>query len=315
MLKDFFYFTKTERRGILVLVALVAGILFISQLLSFFISTDASPLEDRETFEREYAEFRSSLKEEKVRSFPYDSADKIQNKFSRRMVKLVEFDPNTVDSATFVSLGLPPWMARNILRYRAKQGRFRRPEDFRKIYGLTEEQYLTLSPYIRIANADSELIKKDTAKEVTVRLLTESKEKRDIVAKYKPGTVIDLNRADTAELKKIPGIGSGIARRIVDYRRKLGGFYRVEQLGEIHLKVNKLRQWFSIDTTLIHPLPINEASVERMMRHPYLNFYQAKAIWEHRRKNGDIGSLKELSLYEEFSTEDLERLKAYIRLD
>ncbi len=315
MLKDFFYFTKTERRGILVLVALVAGILFISQLLSFFISTDASPLEDRETFEREYAEFRSSLKEEKVRSFPYDSADKIQNKFSRRMVKLVEFDPNTVDSATFVSLGLPPWMARNILRYRAKQGRFRRPEDFRKIYGLTEEQYLTLSPYIRIANADSELIKKDTAKEVTVRLLTESKEKRDIVAKYKPGTVIDLNRADTAELKKIPGIGSGIARRIVDYRRKLGGFYRVEQLGEIHLKVNKLRQWFSIDTTLIHPLPINEASVERMMRHPYLNFYQAKAIWEHRRKKGDIGSLKELSLYEEFSTEDLERLKAYIRLD
>lgn len=297
------------------LVVLVAGILFISQLLSFFISTDASPLEDRETFEQEYAEFRSSLKEEKVRSFPYDSADKIQNKFSRRMVKLVEFDPNTVDSATFVSLGLPPWMARNILRYRAKQGRFRRPEDFRKIYGLTEEQYLTLSPYIRIANADSELIKKDTAKEVTVRLLTESKEKRDIVAKYKPGTVIDLNRADTAELKKIPGIGSGIARRIVDYRRKLGGFYRVEQLGEIHLKVNKLRQWFSIDTTLIHPLPINEASVERMMRHPYLNFYQAKAIWEHRRKKGDIGSLKELSLYEEFSTEDLERLKAYIRLD
>lgn len=315
MWKDFFYFTKTERRGILVLVVLVAGILFISQLLSFFISTDASPLEDRETFEQEYAEFRSSLKEEKVRSFPYDSADKIQNKFSRRMVKLVEFDPNTVDSATFVSLGLPPWMARNILRYRAKQGRFRRPEDFRKIYGLTEEQYLTLSPYIRIANADSELIKKDTAKEVTVRLLTESKEKRDIVAKYKPGTVIDLNRADTAELKKIPGIGSGIARRIVDYRRKLGGFYRVEQLGEIHLKVNKLRQWFSIDTTLIHPLPINEASVERMMRHPYLNFYQAKAIWEHRRKKGDIGSLKELSLYEEFSTEDLERLKAYIRLD
>lgn len=315
MWKDFFYFTKTERRGILVLVALVAGILFISQLLSFFISTDASPLEDRETFEQEYAEFRSSLKEEKVRSFPYDSADKIQNKFSRRMVKLVEFDPNTVDSATFVSLGLPPWMARNILRYRAKQGRFRRPEDFRKIYGLTEEQYLTLSPYIRIANADSELIKKDTAKEVTVRLLTESKEKRDIVAKYKPGTVIDLNRADTAELKKIPGIGSGIARRIVDYRRKLGGFYRVEQLGEIHLKVNKLRQWFSIDTTLIYPLPINEASVERMMRHPYLNFYQAKAIWEHRRKKGDIGSLKELSLYEEFSTEDLERLKAYIRLD
>ena len=46
--------------------------------------------------------------------------------------------------------------------------------------------------------------------------------------------MLDLNRADTAELKKIPGIGSGIARLIVNYRQRLGGFYQIEQLQEIH---------------------------------------------------------------------------------
>ena len=126
------------------------------------------------------------------------------------------FDPNTADSTTFLSLGLPSWMIKNILHYRHKQGKFRHPEDFQKIYGLTEEQYQILHPYIQITE-DFSSKDKDT-----IRLLTVQSIQRDTLVKYLPGTVVSLNSADTTELKKIPGVGSNIARMIVNYRERLG---------------------------------------------------------------------------------------------
>lgn len=172
---------------------------------------------------------------------------------------------------------------------------------------MKEEQYQTLLPYIRIAE---KIRSKDT-----VRLLTIQNVRKDTVFKYQPGTVISLNQADTTELKKIPGIGSSIARMIVNYRKKLGAFYRIEQLQEIHLKVEKLRPWFSIDPDEIRRINLNKASVERMMHHPYINYYQARVIVEYRKKKGRLKSLKQLSLYEEFTSADLERIEPYICYD
>ena len=188
--------------------------------------------------------------------------------------------------------------------YRRRQGIFRHPEDFRKIYGLKEEQYQTLLPYIRIAE---KIRSKDT-----VRLLTIQNVRKDTVFKYQPGTVISLNQADTTELKKIPGIGSRIARSIVNHRRFLGGFYQIEQLGEIRLKAEKLRSWFSVDAGKIHRININKASVERMMHHPYISYYQAKVIAEYRKKKGKVRDLKQLMLYEEFTPADFERMAPYV---
>ena len=133
--------------------------------------------------------------------------------------------------------------------------------------------------------------------------------------KYHPGIIIDLNQADTTELKKIPGIGSRIAQSIVNRRRLLGGFYQIEQLEEIRLIVEKLRSWFSVDATQIHRININKASVERMMHHPYINFYQAKVIAEYRKKKGKLRDLKQLALYEEFTSADFERIMPYICYD
>lgn len=101
----------------------------------------------------------------------------------------------------------------------------------------------------------------------------------------------------------------------MNYRRKLGGFYQIEQLQEINLKVELLRPWLSIDTKQIHLINLNKASIERMMYHPYINFYQAKVIMEYRKKKGYLKSLKQLSLYEEFTSADFERLMPYVCYD
>lgn len=305
MWKDFFYYSKTERRGVITLFVLILGVGIASRIHLANSSQEEVDPAVQAKFEQEYTDFMASIREVEQSK---EGSQSHWKPYPKREIVLSPFDPNTADSVTFLQLGLPSWMAKNILRYRSKQGRFRNPEDFKKIYGLTDEQYQTLRPYIRISP-------EDVAQKDTFQLLITQKEKRDTVFKYQPGTIIDLNNADTTELKKIPGIGSGIARMIVNYRRRLGGFYKIEQLKEIDLKVEKLRPWFSIDGSRTQRINVNRASLERMMYHPYINFYQAKIIVEYRRNKGKLESLKQLSLYEEFTPDDMERLHPYICYD
>lgn len=297
MWKEFFYFTRSERQGIILLAVLIA--------LAFTTCWLIPPKETKTTdgngqFEEEYNNFIAFIKEKEQ-----DRKERFSNQHYRKEVILATFDPNTADSATLLQLGLSAWMAKNILRYRTKGGKFHTPEDFRKVYGLTEDQYATLLPYVRIGEQFS---KKDT-----IRMLA----KQDIPAKtpvykYPAGTVVDLNRADTTELKKIPGIGSSIARMIVGYRSRLGGFYSVEQLKDIHIITRELTNWLVADEAPIQRLNLNKASIERLKAHPYINFYQAKVIVEYRKKKRELKSLKQISLYEEFTPQDLERISHYV---
>lgn len=135
------------------------------------------------------------------------------------------------------------------------------------------------------------------------------------VFKYPEGTLVDVNSADTAELKKIPGVGSGIAGNIVRYRERLGGFYTLNQLEEVKYVTPELLKWFKLESDSIRKMEINKASLDKLRAHPYLNFYQAKIIIEHRRKRGQIKSLSQLALYEEFTEKDLNRLSAYVCFD
>lgn len=307
--KDFLYFTRKERRGIIVLMA---GIVLVHLSGEFYASRarkrrlTAAEMQWQQNAVKEYEAFLATVrKKEKPRRTSPDYA--VYPEKPEVAVTLAPFDPNTADSVAFRHLGLPGWMARNILRYRRKGGKFRRAEDFRKIYGLTEEQYRNLAPYIRISPEE--------ASQQPVASLYLPSTKKDSLYKYPEGTVIDLNSADTIELKKIPGIGSGIARRIVGYRQRLGGFYKVEQLQEIDLDYTRLEAWFDIRPEDIRRIPVNRSGIERLYHHPYIDFYQAKALIEYRKKNGKLRSLKSFVLYEEFTESDLERIGHYISFD
>ena len=116
-------------------------------------------------------------------------------------------------------------------------------------------------------------------------------------------------------LKKVPGIGSYRARQIVNYRERLGGFVTVEQLAEVEGLPDTLRHWFTVAPGATQQLYVNRMSVNELRRHPYLDFYQSRIIVEHRRKFGPIKRLQTLSLYEEFSPSDLERLQPYVNFD
>ena len=141
---------------------------------------------------------------------------------------------------------------------------------------------------------------------------------RQTTEKFPTGTIIELNQADTLTLKKIPGIGSTFARRIVGYRELLGGFYTGEQLAEVYgideERYNSLSPWFKVDTTRIRPLPVNQLSYKELLRHPYLNASQVRQLDRLRRK-APLQSWNDFILLEEFSTVDYQRLRPYLSFE
>ena len=303
MWKDFFYFSLSERRAIYVLLVLIA-VLVIA--IIWTPTSEAQSVYD--VAEADSLVLKLKQKEERK---SFSKNERIQGTVP---ATLAPFEPNLADSIELLRLGLPSYVVNNVIKYRQKGGRFSTPESFARIYGLTEEKFKELKPYIYIS--------KDFIKKPEQRKFLQERPKREHKMgslpkpfKYPEGTLVDVNAADTTELKKIPGIGNGIARRIVAYRNRLGGFYSLEQLNEVEFVSADLFKWFKLESDSIRKLPINRVGLDKLRAHPYINFYQAKVIVEYRRKRGEIKSLSQLSLYEEFTEKDLKRLSAYVSFD
>ncbi len=69
---------------------------------------------------------------------------------------------------------------------------------------------------------------------------------------------------------------------------------------------------FYIDSVIVHKMPVNKMRPEVLSRHPYLNFEQAKSIYEYRRKHIRIKSADELKKIKGISPEDLEKILIYL---
>lgn len=164
---------------------------------------------------------------QKHRYYKYDAKEKQYYYVPEKQGELFPFDPNTADSTQFLRLGLRPWQVRNIYKYRAAGGRYRKPTDFARLYGLTLKQYKRLEPYICI---EKEVMAADVYGNIREEY---PRPHYDYPVKLRKGEHININTADTAQLMTVPGIGSYYARQIVRKRARLGGFASPKQLLEI----------------------------------------------------------------------------------
>lgn len=235
------------------------------------------------------------------RAYPHYRRNKSRTPYSPS-----PFDPNTADSLTLIRQGLKPWQTHNLIKYRRAGGRFRQAEDMRRLYGLTEAQYQSIRPYIRIG-------KRPVPADTIVR---------DTFPKYishKRDTVLELNTADTTQLQMLRGIGRWTAVQIVRYRERLGGYYSAQQLREIpHIDQQMLDTVISrltVDTAYIQTLDINRLNAGQLTRHPYLRFEQAKQIYELRRRSISIGSLDELRQLPSLTEPELDKLRHYLSVE
>ena len=130
--------------------------------------------------------------------------------------------------------------------------------------------------------------------------------------KLRPTDRLAVNIADTSQLKKVPGIGSYFARQIVNYRTRLGGFHSLRQLTEIEDFPEEALKYLIIPDENLQKLNLNRLTLNQLKRHPYINFYQARAIIDYRRLKGQLHSLSDLRLSPDFTASDFKRLEPYV---
>lgn len=108
--------------------------------------------------------------------------------------------------------------------------------------------------------------------------------------KEKPRFQLFVNTADTNQWKQLRGIGPVYAKRICKYRHLLGGFARKEQLLEVYgvdsLLYQQILPFLVLQPEKIVSIDLNKATIAQLLRHPYLNYEQARSIVSYREQHG-----------------------------
>ena len=282
MMREFFYLQKSDRKVVLALLAVIVI------ALGVIIATNRT-------------------------SIPSNPSTPMQPSIPSRSVERFPFDPNTADSTQLRRLGLQNWQIRNIYKFRAAGGIYRKPLDFARLYGLTVKEYRELEPYIRISPdyLPAATLVKETSAPV-------SAPRRDTTrAHYYPEKIsetehIILNTADTAELMKVPGIGPYFAKKVVQYGQRLGGYVSVDQLDEIEDFPSEAKRFLVVERATPQKLNVNKLSLKELKRHPYINFFMARTITDYRRLHGVLHSLNDLRLTKDFPPDVIARLEPYV---
>ncbi|MEO5908645.1 MAG: helix-hairpin-helix domain-containing protein [Ginsengibacter sp.] len=289
LLNAYFNFTKKERKGIAVVLIIIFILIALPLLFERFNKEERI---NSVQFEKEIAELRidSSYKKFSKSSDEYynDYTPSYKKYDASNKSSVFYFDPNSASIKDWMRLGIREKTANTIQKYISKGGKFYKPEDIKKIWGLSESDAARLIPYVSIKKIEKESLRFDQNK---------YPEKEPYSNKYSVQN-IDINVADTAAYIALPGIGSKLSKRIIAFREKLGGFYSIDQVGETYLlpdsTFQKIKKYLVLNSKAIKKLNINSATVDEMKSHPYIRYYLANAIFQYRQQHGNYNSIEEI---------------------
>lgn len=298
--KDSFHFSQSEKRGFFLLFAVLVTAIVVLLVKPAWIrqkTENGDFSEYEESVARYKAEIEETYEPRSYRNFDYNSP----NRSFERHLKPFAFDPNTLPVEGWMRMGYSEKQANALDNYRKKGGIFRKKEDLKKIFFITDNDYGQLEKYIEIHPENIPQTRKPDFKEFE---------------KPRNAKMTELNSADTTDLKQLRGIGSGYAKRIVKYREQLGGFCRKEQLLEIYGFSQELYEKVApnviIDAENVRKINLNTATLDQLKRHPYLDYYQAKAIVKYREVGNRFTVVSDLLKVNLIYDDTFEKLKPYL---
>lgn len=314
--RDYFVFAKWQRRAISLLLVISLALFFAPLVYGYFFSSKTVVASE---------EVLGYLAELKVRPVtapmameagstftdlaPYQKGRERQPETASG--RLFAFNPNTATAATWRQLGLRDKTIQTIEKYLAKGGRFRQPSDIQKIYGLSATEAERLIPYVRIEAETNPSFEKSTLTPALNRDLAYHSGKKTF-------SRIDINQADTSAFIALPGIGSKLAARIVNFREKLGGFYSVDQVGETYgvpdSTFQKIKPYLFVSENGLRQIGINHATAEQL-RIPYIKYQVANAIVQYRAQHGPFKSLEELKKIMLIDEATYAKMAPYLKVD
>ncbi len=271
--RGFYLYSKKERIGILVF----SFVSFLMILIPYWIPRKAMP--DLETITSEGQKWKAILAKDSNHAKPITVA-----------TYLFPFDPNKISVEEWQTLGVPAVLAKRIINYRDKGGQFRKPDDLRKIWGMSVALADQLIPYMRIEIREPVFIP----------------EKRVIQP-------IDINTANLEDWKSLPGIGSVLAERIIQYRERSHGFGSSKELRSVFgIKdslLEQLQPFLRVNENTLQRLPLNRASAYQIESKTGIPPQIAKQIVKWRQENGWFSAIDELQQIPGFQVEWMQKFR------
>lgn len=303
-LKDFFYYSRTERNGTITLIIIVSLLLLLPYTYTYFVA--AEPSLDFSPWKADIAAFEDGLSQKALAN---NSAQKNTRKWNTGAVrgekvaevvlKPQKFNPNTASATDLEAMGLPVKTIKSILNYRAKGGQFRDKESLEKIYTLSQEHYQQLYPFIDLDSRAEKIAQKTNIEPSPPKALPEAFD-------FDPNTA-------TGETFEALGLASNTIRSILNYREKGGQFRKTEDFQKIytlpdsvyqHLKTHiKIIQKPNYPAKKTYPpktyrkIDINTASLEDFQQFRGIGPSYAKRILKMRESLGgflDVQQVGEL---------------------
>ena len=298
-LSGYLHFSQKERLGIIILLFFIILTLLLPFFFPYFIPQKKI---DHSRFEKEIKALKikqqdstdrfkrnatsTGFDENNYQNYYQPSEKNYYSKESKG--ELFYFDPNTLPADGWKKLGIREKTITTIQKYLSKGGKFYKPEDIGKIWGLHEAEIDRLVPFVRIEQKNNDKYVSSESKE-----FNQASEKPNYSK-----TIIDINTADTSVLIALPGIGSKLANRIIVFRDKLGGFYKIEQVAETYAlpdsTFQKIKDKLVIDNPSVKKININTATVDELKIHPYIRYNIANAIVEYRNQHGNFIAVSDL---------------------
>jgi competence protein ComEA len=294
-LRAYFTLNVRERRAMLLLLFLIIIFFIAPHLIPKIVKLTAEETKLNVSTKKDSGSFKQHFSREKDFGRSRELSEK------KNPIRLYPFDPNTLSVDEWIAFGVRENTAQTIKRYLQKGGHFNKPEDLRKIWGLSVQLANQLIPYVQISRS------------------VEREKKEQFNIKSPAAKQIDVNAASQEEWESLRGIGPGMANRIIKFRDKLGGFISIGQVGQTYglpdSTFQQIKGRLHIGVTPVRLLNINQLSAEELSKHPYIHYKAARAIVQYREQHGKYHSADEIKKIESLTSDVLLRLEPYITTD
>ena len=293
-----FWYHKSQRNGIF----LLAIIIIILQIVIF---TDPFSSDEKIATENpEILAFQNQI----------DSLKAVE--IESRKPKIFPFNPNYITDFKGEQLGMSLEEIDRLLAFR-KTGKFiNSKKDFQKVTKISDSLLAKIAPFFKFPDwveKQNSYQKENSSSEKFTYQNYKKTAKNDV-------TTTDLNKATSADLQYIPGIGEKTAERIIQYRSKLQGFTFKEQLYEVwglqKEIADKTLETFTIkQKPIIKTVNINSLSFKELLRIPYMNYDLCRKIFDYKDEVAEIQQISELKNIKDFPLDIYNRLVLYLHAE
>ena len=283
--------SKRNRRNLFLLLIILGAIIISPRVISSFYASPSPVIS--------FQEFQAFDKQFELEQKKKTSYKRKKNKFKRLTSKK---DPNTFLKKDWMRLGLSEKQTDIILRF-SKRGLYSN-DDLEKIFVFPDKLFQLIRDslvYPERKTNDWEELETITENNISDELI-----------------LVDINTADSTELKSIPGIGPFYAGKIIEHRNSLGGMIALEQLTEIwkfdNEKLLTIKKYIFLSNDVVR-LNINKTSIEDLAKHPYISYKVANSIVKMREVNGNYSSVEGVLKSKLISQELFYKLEPYITIE